>query len=450
MSVYLMAFSLIAVLCMGYNDLFSLEVSGMSLKLRVCILLLFFVSGARSEAIIQAKAYLDVRQGQWHQPANIVVDGGMIVSINPEKWPEGAEFIDLKDQYLLPGLMDMHTHLDLDFKGGFDHIITKEGAAGGALRAVKNAEKTLMAGFTTVRNIGTVHITDELIDAALSEAIAKGWVVGPDVIPAGHMITILGGHGDLTMGLSEALDDAGPKDGVVSGVDEAIKAVRYQIKHGAKVIKIHATAGVLSLEDAVGAQQLSDEEMRAIVEEAHRHHTKVAAHAHGTDGIKAAIRAGVSSIEHGSLIDDKAMKMMKKRGVYLVPTTGLNDYMKHSYDDLHPKLAQKAKNILPLAQANLKRAIEAKTPIALGTDAPLIPHGENAHELKAMVDRGMTALDSIRAATINSADLLGLEDRGEIKVGLRADLIAVPVDPLEDIEALKQLTMVMKKGVRYR
>lgn len=175
----------------------------------------------------------------------------------------------------------------------------------------------------------------------------------------------------------------------------------------------------------------------------------MAAHAHGTEGIKAAIRAGVSSIEHGSLIDDEAMKMMNKKGVYMVPTTGLNDYMKHSMDELHPKLAQKARTILPKAQANLEKAIKNSTPIALGTDAPLIPHGENAHELKALVDRGMSESDAIKTATINSADLLGLKDRGEIKVGMRADLIATSVDPLEDIEALKKLNMVMKKGVRY-
>ncbi|WP_154222081.1 metal-dependent hydrolase family protein [Marinicella rhabdoformis] len=401
-------------------------------------------------SLIKAKAYLDVESGQWQSPAHIVIKDGMIEAINPDVMPEGVEVIDLSGQYLVPGLMDMHTHLDLDFNGGFDDIITKEGAAGGALRAAKNAEKTLMAGFTTVRNIGTVHITDELIDVALAEAIDKGWVVGPDVIPAGHMITILGGHGDLTLGLSENLIVQSPINGIVSGVDEAIKAVRYQIKNGAKVIKIHATAGVLSLEDSVGAQQLSNEEMKAIVDEAARHHIKVAAHAHGTAGIIAAIHAGVASIEHGSLLDKEGMRLMKKHGVYLVPTTGLIDSMSGSMDKIDPKMAAKAKYVLPLAQENLSKAIDQGVPIALGTDAPLIPHGQNALELSAMMNRGMSAAEAIRSATINTADLLGLKDRGQIKVGMRADIIAASEDALKNIKALESVGFVMKKGVVYK
>lgn len=412
--------------------------------------LLLTVAAHAEDTLIKAKAYLDVKTGQWQSPAEILIKGGVISAINPEEIPDGVKVIDLSDQYMLPGLMDMHTHLDLDFNGGFDHIITKEGAANGALRAAKNAEKTLLAGFTTVRNIGTVHITDELIDVALAEAIDKGWVVGPDVIPAGHMITILGGHGDLTLGLSENLIEQSPINGIVSGVNEAIKAVRYQIKNGAKVIKIHATAGVLSLEDSVGAQQLNNEEMKAIVEEAGRHHIKVAAHAHGTEGIIAAIKAGVASIEHGSLLDKEGMRLMKKKGVYLVPTTGLIDSMAGSIDKIDPKMAAKAKYVLPLAQDNLSEAIKQGVPIALGTDAPLIPHGQNALELSAMMNRGMSAIEAIRSATINTADLLGLPDRGEIKVGMRADIIAVDSDALENITVLESVGFVMKKGVVYK
>ncbi len=420
-------------------------------KLFILILMLINTPGIQAQTtLIKAKAYLDVRTGQMIKPALLVIKADMIHAINPAQTPATDQVIDLTDQILLPGLMDMHTHLDLDFNKGFDHIITKESASKGAIRGVKNAKKTLLAGFTTVRNIGQVHITGDLIDVALAEASDQGWIVAPRIIPAGHMISITGGHGDLTLGLAEGLIEPEPKHGIINGPHEAVAAVRYQIKHGAKVIKMHATAGVLSLEDSVGAQQLSDEEMQAIVAEAHRHHTRVAAHAHGTEGIKAAIRAGVHSIEHGSLIDDEAMRMMKKQGVYLVPTTGPDDFIMADIDHLDPKIAAKAKYVLPLAQANLKKAIKAGVPIALGTDAPLIPHGRNAHELSAMMAQGMTALDAIKSATINAADLLDKSDRGEIKTGLLADIIAVKDNPLENIKTLEQVTFVMKGGVVYK
>ena len=211
---------------------------------------------------------------------------------------------------------------------------------------------------------------------------------------------------------------------------------------------MHATSGVLSLEDTVGARQLSDAEMQAIVEETHRHHMKVAAHAHGTEGIKAAVRAGASSIEHGSLLDDEGIKLMKKHGVYLVPTTGADAFIDTS--KLHPKLAEKAEYVLPLAQANLKKAIKAGVKIALGTDSPLIPHGMNAYELSAMMKHGMSAIEAIRSATINSAELLGVTDRGEIKVGLLADIIAVDENPLENIKTTESVQFVMKGGQVFK
>ncbi len=420
---------------------------------KLFILTLMLINTTFSQAqttLLKARAYLDVRSGELIQPAVLVIKDEKIHTINPEQLPDADQVIDLAEQILLPGLMDMHTHLDLDFNKGFDHIITKESASKGAIRGVKNAEKTLMAGFTTVRNIGQVHLTGDLIDVALAEASDQGWISAPRIIPAGHMISITGGHGDLTLGLAEGLIEPGPKHGIINGPHEAVAAVRYQIKHGAKVIKMHATAGVLSLEDTVGAQQLSDEEMQAIVTEAHRHHTRVAAHAHGTEGIKAAIRAGVHSIEHGSLIDAEGMRMMKEQGVYLVPTTGPDDFIMEDIDHLDPKIAAKAKYVLPLAQANLKKAIQAGVPIALGTDAPLIPHGRNAHELSAMMAQGMGALQAIQSATINGADLLGKTDRGEIKTGLLADLIAVKDNPLNNIKTLEDVTFVMKGGVVYK
>ncbi|MCW8880118.1 MAG: amidohydrolase family protein [Kangiellaceae bacterium] len=396
--------------------------------------------------LIKAKAYVDVAEGKLISPANILVNNGLIMSINSKNLPKEVEVIDLPNKVLLPGLMDMHTHLDLDFDGTWDHILTKENASKGAIRAVRNAELTLMAGFTTVRNIGQGHITQELVNVAVAEANNEGWIKAPSIFPAGHMISIEGGHADLSMGYSEGLIEVGPNHGIVNGVDDVIKAVRYQIKHGAKVIKIHATAGVLSLEESVGAQQLSDAEMKAAVEEAHRHHVKVAAHAHGTKGIIAAVKAGVDSIEHGSLIDKKAIRLMKSSGTYLVPTTGLVEYMQPLLEKMNPKMREKSEYILPIAQKRLRQAIESGVKIAMGSDSPLIPHGKNAAEIVALVKRGMTNKQALQASTINSAELLGVDDRGQIKIGLLADIIAVNGNPLQTIEVVQNVDFVMKAG----
>lgn len=412
--------------------------------------LLFMQLSTAQTQVIKAAAYVDVRKGQLIKPANIVVKEGTITAINPTVMPKQFTTINLEQKVILPGLMDMHTHIDLDFNGGFDDIITKESASTGAIRATMNAKKTLMAGFTTIRNVGQGHITEDLVNVAVAEASEKGWIAAPRIIAAGHMITITGGHGDLTLGFSEELIKVSPKLGIVNGPNEALAATRYQIKHGAKVIKIHATAGVLSLEDSVGAQQLSDEEMTTIVEEAQRHGIKVAAHAHGTEGIIAAINAGVNSIEHGSLIDDKAMKLMKKKNVFLVPTTGLVDNVLSSTDKMNPKTVKKAQYVLPLAQKNLTKAIKSGVKIALGTDAPLIPHGKNADELFAMVNRGMTNLQALQAATINSAELLGMDNLGEIKEGHLADIIAVDANPIKNLKTLKTVNFVMKGGIVYK
>ncbi|MGB5689139.1 MAG: amidohydrolase family protein [Woeseiaceae bacterium] len=407
----------------------------------------FFAFSANAEQVLlKAQAYVDVGQGKLVTPAEILVEDGLIVAINAGSWPAGVETVDLGSKILLPGLMDMHVHLDLDFEAANFGIVVTESSSEAALRGAKNAELTLMAGFTTVRNVGQVHPSLDLIDAALARASDEGWIKAPRIIPAGHMITILGGHGDLSMaeGLSEGMLELGPEYGVVSGVDDAVKAARFQIKHGAKVIKIHATAGVMSLEDAVGLQQLSDAEMRAIVEEAKRHEVPVAAHAHGTDGIKAAIRAGVSSIEHGSILDDEALRMMISNNVFLVPTNGLMDLI--NFEKLDPRKRAKAEYVEPLADQSLVAAIEAGVKVALGTDAPLIPHGMNAYEIVKMTEQGMSPLEAIRSATTVAAELVGIEKLGEIKEGWHADIIAVDADPLQDITSLLSVTFVMKAG----
>ncbi|MCB1601763.1 MAG: amidohydrolase family protein [Xanthomonadales bacterium] len=396
--------------------------------------------------LLKADAYLDVQSGKLIKPAEILVDEGRIVAINREQWPDEVETVALPGKTLLPGLMDMHVHLDLDFdKANFGIVVTESGAEA-ALRGARNAERTLMAGFTTVRNVGQVHPSLDLIDVAVAHAAEQGWIRAPRIIAAGHMISILGGHGDLAMaeGLAEGRLELGPEYGVVSGVDDAIKATRFQIKHGAQVIKIHATAGVMSLEASVGAQQLSNEEMVAIVSEANRHEIPVAAHAHGTEGVKAAIRAGVSSIEHGSMLDAEAIQMMVDRNVFLVPTNGLMDLIK--FDLLPAQKRAKAEYVSPRMNQSLSEAIKAGVKVALGTDAPLIPHGQNAYEIVKMTERGMTPLQAIQSATIVAAELLRIDHLGQLKPGWHADIVAVDTNPLEDIKAVQSVSFVMKAG----
>ncbi len=420
-------------------------------RIILCLLAVLFAVPVQAEMVLlKADSYLDVRTGKLIGRANILVDDGRIVGINGRVPSEGVRVVELPGKTLLPGLMDMHVHLDLDFEAANFGVVVTESGSEAALRSAKNAERTLLAGFTTIRDIGQVHPTLDLVGAAMARASDEGWIRAPRIVPAGHMITILGGHADLAMaeGLSEGMLELGPEHGVVSGVDDAIKATRFQIKHGAKVIKIHATAGVMSLEDSVGLQQLSDEEMRAIVEEAERHEIPVAAHGHGTEGIKAAIRAGVRSIEHGSILDDEAIQMMVENDVFLVPTSGLMDLI--NYEMLHPKKRTKAEYVRPLASESLMKAIAAGVKVALGTDAPLIPHGENAYEIVTMTEKGMTPLQAIQSATIVTAELIGIEKLGEIQEGWHADIIGVDSNPLADINALKSVSFVMKGGEIYK
>jgi len=402
--------------------------------------------------LVKADAYLDVRSGKLIKPANIIIEDGLIISINPKSIPDKIEVIDLSGQILLPGLMDMHVHLDMDFVDGYQFQLLTESASKRALRGTKNAEKTLMAGFTTVRNVGQVHPSLELINVALSEASNDEWIAAPRIIPCGHMIGISGGHADPAMmgGFAEKVMDLGPEYGIADGKNEVLKATRYQIKHGAKAIKIMATAGVFSLEESVGAQQLTSEEMETIVQEAKRHDITVAAHAHGTEGIMAAVRAGVTSIEHGTILTEEAIELMIEKGTYLVPTTGLMEIIPKGFDKMNPKLVEKAKYIIPIAIESHENAVKAGVKIALGTDAPLIPHGMNAIELSAMVERGMKPLEAIQSSTIVAAEMLNLTDRGEIKEGLFADIIAVESNPLNDVKELENVKFVMKGGNVYK
>lgn len=395
-----------------------------------------------SVVVVHAARMLDVRSGKLVEHPWIQIEAGKITAVAAAR-PEGSQVIELGDVTLLPGLIDCHVHLSGDLEGDFVNRPVHESAADDAMHAVANARKTLEAGFTTVRNVGC----SDYVDVALMKAVERGEIIGPWVIPAGYSIGITGGHADET-GFRPGLLVRGPEQGIADGPDECRKAVRAQLKYGAQVIKCVATAGVLSFEDSVGAQQLSDEELRAIVDEASRHGVKVCAHAHGAQGILAAVKAGVASIEHGSMLDAAGIAEMKQRGTYLVPTS----YLATGIDlgNLPPKLRAKAESILPQARKNLRAAIAAGVKIAFGTDAAVIPHGVNAREFAVYVECGMSPIDAIRSATVNAADLLGKTDRGEIAVGKLADLIAVPGDPLQDVTALERVSFVMHGGARVR
>jgi imidazolonepropionase-like amidohydrolase len=393
--------------------------------------------------VVRAARMVDVTRGQLVAPAVLVISGDKIRSVGASDLPPGARTIDLGDLTLMPGLIDAHTHLTMDISGDWVTRSVRELPADAALRGARNARLTLLAGFTTVRDVGAPGFAD----ISLMNAIDAGMVIGPRMIPSAHAIGITGGHCDET-GWAPGVNELSWKEGVADGVDEVVKAARYQIKHGAKVIKVCATAGVLSFDATLGAQQLSDEELRAIVQEASRHGLKVAAHAHGTEGIKAAVRAGVASIEHGSMLDDEAIGLMKKNGTYLVPTAYLLSTF--HFDSMPPAIAAKARQVIPLAQESHRRAIRAGVKIALGTDAAVYPHGDNARELATYVDYGMRPADALRAATVNAADLLGVTDRAVIAAGKLADLIAVRGNPLEDVKTVQQVLWVMKGGVVFK
>jgi imidazolonepropionase-like amidohydrolase len=395
---------------------------------------------------------LDVDSGELVEPGSLLIDDGRIVELAPSSLPDDAVVVDAGDLTLLPGLMDMEVNLLL---GGPNHESplnpVQDDPALRTLRAVANARRTLRAGFTTVRNLGLfVQTGGLLLDVALMKAINFGWIDGPRVVPAGHAISPTGGHLDPTMfqALAPHIMPLTLEEGIANGVDEVRKAVRYQIKYGAQLIKVCASGGVMSHTGPAGAQQYSNDELAAIADEAHRAGLKVAAHAHGEDGIRAAIEAGIDCIEHGSLMSDATIELMVERGTFLVPTTYLADGMDVSR--AAPELQKKAAEVFPRAKATISKAIAAGVKIACGTDAPAIPHGKNAKEIIALVDRGMTPLQAIRAATVMAAELIDADDRGRLAPGMYADIVGVPGDPTADITLTEQVRFVMKGGTVYR
>ncbi len=395
---------------------------------------------------------LDVDSGEMVTPGDLLILGERIVEVAPSSVPSDAEVIDLGDLTLLPGLMDMEVNLLL---GGPDHEsalnAVQDDPAVRTLRAVVNARRTLRAGFTTVRNLGLfIQTGGLLLDVALKKAIDLGWIEGPRVVPAGHAICPTGGHLDPTMFAAFAphVLPLTVEEGIANGVDEVRKAVRYQIKHGAQVIKVCASGGVMSHTGPAGAQQYSADELRAAADEAHRAGLRIAAHAHGDAGIRACIEAGIDCIEHGSLMSDETLALFVERGTFLVATTYLADGMDVSR--AAPALQAKAAEVFPRARETISKAIALGAKIACGTDAPAIPHGRNAKELIALVNRGMTPLQAIRAATIVSAELIDVTDRARLQAGLLADVIGLDGNPLEDITATERVRFVMKGGQVFR
>ncbi len=422
--------------------------------LLVMIFLFFnFFQVISSATVIHAGLLINGESSVPSPEMSIVIEGSKIQSIETGYITPDTEdqFIDLSGYTVLPGLMDMHVHLSSEYsKNSYQERISLN-AGDYAIRAVSNAEKTLMAGFTSVRNLGDRGG----VSISLRNAIKKGIVVGPRIFSSGTTIASSGGHGDSTNSLNQSLtSDPGPAEGIVNSVNDASKAVRFRYKEGADLIKITATGGVLSNAKNSQNPQLTEEEISQIVNMAKDYGFKVAAHAHGSEGIKRAVRAGVHSIEHGTLMDDEGMRLMREKGTYYVPTiiAGLWVAEKARDPDFFPELVRpKAAEIGPLIKGTFGRAYQAGVKIAYGTDTGVSAHGNNAAEFKHMVEAGMPPMKAIQSATAEAAKLLGeYEQLGSLAEGKVADIIAVNGNPVEDITILEEVDFVMKSGRVYK
>ena len=396
--------------------------------------------------LVRAGHLLDVKTGQLLNDQTIVVTGSTIQSIAPTPSVPAQPtdtVLDLSSLTVLPGLIDVHTHLTMNTDFDPFREVTSTSAKE-AINGVANARTTLMAGVTTVRNVGAYGF----VDVDLRDAINAGQVPGPHMQVSGPLIGITGGHCDENL-LPFQYHTVG--DGVADGIPAVQHMVRQNIKYGADLIKMCATGGVLSKGDDPNAAQFTLEEMQAIVADAHRLGRKVAAHAHGEQGILWATEAGVDSIEHGSYITDEGIAAMKQHGTYLVPTLYLEDWMIQN-GHLPAFYQQKMLDVSAVAKANIRRAVQAGVKIAMGTDAAVYPHGLNAHELNVYVNQiGMTPLAALQSATVNAADLMGWTAKtGTLEPGKWADIIAVEKNPLDDIRTLQNVKFVMKAGVVYK
>ena len=416
---------------------------GVVLGAALCSLALAATAQAPRHVVVHAGRILDVKSGKLLPDATLEIEDGKIVGVTgagKASIPADAVRIDLPNATLLPGLIDAHTHLTMDPRFGYETLAISVPRQ--SLTGAKNARLTLLAGFTTVRNVGAADFTD----VALRDAISAGDVPGPRLLVSGPPLSITGGHCDNNL---LPFEYHATEAGVADGIAAVEHKVRENIKYGSDLIKVCATGGVLSLGDNPQHSQYSREELEAIVADAHRLGRKVAAHAHGAEGIRWAAEAGVDSIEHGSYIDDAGIAAMKQHGTYLVPTLYLGDWMMENAGLAHlpPPLRAKAQEVIPAARKNIAHAFASGVKVAFGTDAAVYPHGLNAHEFAVMVKLGLSPLEAIQAATIHAADLLGWSGKvGTLDPGAWADLIAVDGDPVKDVTTLERVKFVMKGG----
>jgi len=409
--------------------------------------------------LVQAGQVLDRPGKPARGPSTIVIRDGRVVDVRTGLLDAsaaefaGAKVIDLRDKYVLPGLVDSHVHLTSDTGGVLAQLEQVQlTPAAKAFNALTNAQKTLSAGFTTVRNLGD----RDGVTLALRDAIRDGQVVGPNIIDAGTSISTTSGHMDAALGFRDDLRDAlDQHENLCDGADACRRAVRLQVARGVDVIKIATTGGVNSRIGAGLGQQMFDDEVRAIVETAKLYGKKVAVHAHGQDGVKVALAAGVNSIEHGTTLDDECLELFRKSGAYYVPTLStVNGYLERIAADPNaysPAVRAKVDWRIRITGESLRKAVPKGVKIAFGTDAGVSKHGRNADEFELMVKNGMTPMQALEAATVNAADLLGLsDDVGTLEPGKRADLIAVDGDPLADVTVLKRVPFVMKDGAVFK
>ncbi|WP_350284884.1 amidohydrolase family protein [uncultured Croceitalea sp.] len=418
----------------------------------ICCFLLTLTLVYGQDTYLHCGKILDINSGKLLSEKTIVVSGNTIKSIDDGYVATSSRemAIDLKDKVVLPGLIDMHVHIEGEFGPRTYMKRFSDNEADTAFESTVYAKRTLMAGFTTVRDLGGSGV-----NIALRKAIAKGVVDGPRIFTAGKALATTGGHADPTNGVNkELIGDPGPKEGVVNSVEDAKKAVRQRYKNGADVIKITATGGVLSVAKSGENPQFTIEEVKAIVTTAKDYGFSVAAHAHGDVGMQRAVLGGVTTIEHGTLMSDKTMKLMVANNCYLIPTISAGKQVaeKAKIRGFFPEVvAKKALEIGPLHQATIAKAYKNKVPMGFGTDAGVFPHGMNAIEFGYLLEAGIPVMESLRAATITNAKLLNMQDElGQLKVGFLADIIAVDENPMDNVKTLEKVSFVMKDGKVYR